>query len=312
MAVNVVTVRQGFPKLSEDDKGSRTYDVDYQITNATGIIAVNAALPQRGEFYGQTNRINSEIDRRAILKTKNVTRNPESQGTYYASCQFSTKNDDKDCTENQDDNPLNESWTLDWLFGIEQITFERDMDGVAIVNSADEVFDPPLEKPDYHLQAVIKRNVFRWDPLTAKQYLNTINEDSFSLGANPSTMFPPMTAHIIEWSASRRYYGTCLGYFETTMRIGFKETEQVANVAGVPQTVSGWNRIILDASFTTRPANGKRNGILDDKMRPLNAQVLLDGQGNELAKNADPFFHSFRQYKQIKYSGLFRSPRWQA
>lgn len=74
------------------------------------------------------------------------------------------------------DDPLNRPPEITWSFDVVERAVEKDRDDNDIVNSAGDPFDPPITDEEYRLTCTIERNVSFFDPATAYNLINTVND----------------------------------------------------------------------------------------------------------------------------------------
>lgn len=296
----IANIKKGFPHYSEDEGGIRTYDLEYDIitTAGEGVRTVALSLPQRGAFYFA----DGEIDLQAIATAPTITRDTAHNSHWFGSQTFSTKKDNTDCTENQDDDPLLEPADVTWNSAVVTELLEKDLDDKALVNAAGEPFDPPVEIDDYMLECTIVRNVADWNPLTAHRYYGKINSDQFRIDR---WTFPKETARMTQWTGKKLYHQDCSFYFQSTMRLTFRErtTHEGADV-------SGFGLQLLNAGLYEKLADGTLKEIRLKGGGQVVGPHPLDKQGLKAAKGDDPIFMMFRRYKKTNFAGLFAGIKW--
>ncbi len=291
-------IKKGFPRYSEDDEGIRTYDLDYDITTTAGegVRAVASSLPQRGAFYSA----DGEIDLQAIATAPKVTRDPKNNTHWFGSQTFSTQKK-KDCTENEDEDPLQEPAVVTWPTRVTLRGFDKDLDGNKVATSAGEPYET-TETEDYLLGCQIIRNVADWSPLAAMRYYGKMNSDTFRIDR---WTFPKETARLVAWTGQKVYHQDCTVFYQTTMQLEFLERTQHDG-----NEVSGWDLQLLDAGFSRTDNQGNLVGIRDDEGQRPSAPVRLDGFGSKALPDDADVFNRFRRIDKTNFAGLFAGIRW--
>ncbi|RMF85756.1 MAG: hypothetical protein D6744_00845 [Planctomycetota bacterium] len=78
-------------------------------------------------------------------------------------------------------NPLNRPADISYSFDVVQRVVEKDRDDNAVVNSAGDMFDPPITDEVYRFVITIERNVAATNPATVASYVNTVNSDAITV-----------------------------------------------------------------------------------------------------------------------------------
>jgi hypothetical protein len=191
--------------------------------------------------------------------------------------------------------PLLEPYTVDWLFSSCTEPIDKDKSGAALVNSAGEPFDPPIQEEFNDLVLRITRNEAAYDPALASEYKKAVNSDQF-------LWFEPYTVRCNLFEGRRIRIGN-LFYYQVNYEFIIRQDPDADG------NISGWKRRILDQGF--REKTGTDEGkptyalILDDNGTPINQPALLDGSGSKLDDAADPYYFSF-ETKPSKSFAFFR------
>lgn len=181
-------------------------------------------------------------------------------------------------------NPLERPIELSW----DGAQFERiadiDADGKPIVNSAGDLFDPPVTIDDSRPILSITRNERYFDPDLADMFRDAVNLDEW-FG------FPPETVKVAKLVA-RLTKDQDIGYFYVV------SYEFAINR-------DGWVRKILDQGFRELNGDGTATkAIVDKKGQPLSAASLLNGEGKKLAVGSEPVSLEFKTYKRVSFALL--------
>lgn len=177
------------------------------------------------------------------------------------------------------ENPLLQPPEISWDFEESNEPVYQDGDGIPILNSAGQTFDPPIELEVADPVLTITRNESSFNAAMAVLYANVVNSDSF--------WGPPGQAKMKPITASRGFKNN-IYYWRVTYRIVFRPN--------YPNGNSGWTRNILDEGRyeLKNTANGPQLIPIMNAGAPASDPVLLDGSGSVLAVGSDPIFRFVR------------------
>jgi hypothetical protein len=147
--------------------------------------------------------------------------------------------------------------------GIGVLTLAKETPSRAVVNSANEVFDPPLTEPEIRLVVVITRYVKNsvFDPERLLNYKNSINNDVIDIGG---IRIPKFCGWIKDADSSPHYSNTGRLYWEETWKIEVNPKTHI--------------RLVLDQGMKEL-IGGDLVHIKDAEGRPVTSPVRLDGAG---------------------------------
>ncbi|MBN1377863.1 MAG: hypothetical protein JXA04_01355 [Gammaproteobacteria bacterium] len=181
------------------------------------------------------------------------------------------------------EDPLNQDPIVEWLSARTHEPVDTAFDGsgsptVAIVNSANESYDPPLTKEISDKVLRITRNQENFDHDQAHQYEGAVNSDTF-WGYAPGKV------------KCKRIEGRETRVMDLVYWVVVYEFE-------IRQDSHGWQRRIRDEGYrkkTGTDSEGKPTyeTIVDDNGTPLSQTSLLDGEGQVLADSSPPVFLYF-------------------
>lgn len=163
--------------------------------------------------------------------------------------------------------PLNLPPEVSWTFSKYDWPLQRDGDGVPMVNSSSERFDPPLTVQQSRPVLTVRRNEASFSPALAALYIDSLNSDTFA-------GLPPLCAKINN-IAEQRAIDMGLTYYQVTYEVEFK--------------YDTWAMFVLDQGF--RDFSGK---LFRDPIdgSPLANATLLNGAGAALAKATSTLQHA--------------------
>lgn len=168
---------------------------------------------------------------------------------------------------------------------IVNVIADKDKDGDAIVNSAGDAFDPPVEDEDAHMVVRFRR----YYPLSAE---NDIRDKcaEFTTAVNSS---PWYGAGSREWK--------CNSITANPEAVGDEQFYAVD--FEFEHNPDSWDLSILDQGYR-RLETGVRLQIVDDNGSPPAQPVLLDGSGEVLDPADDPVFLTFRRRREKDFDLL--------
>jgi hypothetical protein len=165
---------------------------------------------------------------------------------------------------------------INWGFAVHSEMIDRDIDDVAISNSAGQTFDPPIQEDKYDLVMSVQWNRPSFNRLLAAEYIGQINSDVFY-------GFPIGTVRCVNL-AGVEIFTPYLIYYRVSMEFHIRW--------------AGWKRRILDQGWAIKTGvdgDGKPiykvNKDEDDTILP--EPVKFDGAGGILPFASDGYFLEF-------------------
>lgn len=170
-----------------------------------------------------------------------------------------------------------------------------DLAGTAVINSAGQPFDPPLEVPSSNLTFTVEayKDLAGFDP-TAKQltYQDAINDSGLLIAVTPSatTAWPAKTVRCNEYNVvSVTENGAT--YWKVTITLEIKLT--------------GWQPSVLDAGTVFLASASKPpQKIVDSKGDAHDKPIPLDGAGHPLAAGGTLVYKTFKGYETRNFAAL--------
>lgn len=256
-----------------------------------GVLAVraHASCPKRGDAYS----FGGESDSSLVCTNVSIVPKPDSFGldrskVYSITATYSNSVPSGGLGEDEED-PLDDPPIYEFDGVKYQIPATADRDGEAVVNGADEAFDPPYMIDENRSLILITRNEASFGPAVQEAYQDTVNDAAWAgLGAG--------VAKINKISARMATRGE-ISYFVVTYEIEIKW--------------QGWNPTgILAQGFKYRKAAGGQveNYIDPATGEPPASPILLALDGTKspdpLGDGALPYFHEFNFYREKDFSAL--------
>lgn len=197
----------------------------------------------------------------------------------------------------QANTPVNRAAEISWNAAGYQKATEQDKDGKAILNSAGDPFDPPIEIEQYRWVATISKNVLSV-PAWLLQYAGAVNSDTYIIdGLTIPAKGSRITGlGISEWKTDKITTGVEYRYRTISLRIEFRYELYTLKV--------------LDQGFHQKdPADStKRIPIYEDGSVELRVTTprLLDGAGSKLANpsTTNAVFLSFNVFRELPFNGV--------
>lgn len=177
-----------------------------------------------------------------------------------------------------DPNPLNEPVDIQWSFEQFQKITDRDINGTAILNSAQDPFQEPVEIDDSRPVLTVTRNEASFNSALAYQYRDAVNSTYFYGEAG--------TVKVSNISSTRQFDQQIGFYWKTTYAFHFNPM--------------GWDKVILDQGFREKVAGKKKNILVQGV--PIQESTLLNGAGAKLNVGGNPVFRTFRVYPRLPFT----------
>lgn len=185
------------------------------------------------------------------------------------------------------DNPLNQVPQYQWGFNTFERAIDYDLNGIAIVNSAGEPYDPGVMMKYAVATLNVTRNEPAYDHSYAFTFVNHVNADTF-YGVGPGYAF---CTGISGSSATFNILGLTQVYWVVNYQIEFSSFPYQPKV--------------LDAGYKewysplTRPVN-----IKDDYGNDVSRPVMLDGTGHKAAQGYNGYWRDHPVYGQANFYSL--------
>jgi hypothetical protein len=263
-----------------DDKGNWSYKRRLRlITNsvADGPVTIlnTAGVPRPYDPYVTP----SEYDFGALCKNVEPTQDPDNPYLWHVEAEYST---DTELAAWYNKDPLQRPSRTSWSTERFRKAMEKDETGAAVVNSASDPFDPPIEKDGTILVVTIERNEATFDPSLPVTYQDATNSDIW-LGYAVGNCKVESIGADEHWEDNTHYYAV----------------RYVIHVRG-----DGWLESVLDAGYSAYTTVGVKAPITDLAGRPYSSPQLLDGTGHVLPVNGNPVYINFAKYPSLPYANL--------
>lgn len=240
--------------------------VDSVMTGDEVVVATDGTttIPSRGDSY-------SALSPR--LRVQSIAADLEQPPDYQVwtvTAEYSTA----PVVENTD-NPLDLRASVSISDSVETVPWYQDINGNALTNSANETFDPPVQKDIHDATITIVRNVLFYDEVTASEYRGRVNSSSFSIRGSSSPI-AAFKAKVVSYTGQEQFSDEFTYWTETIV---------------IQTRKDGWKRRLLDHGFSTRdPISGNPLVVKDAEGYPLNEPILLNGSGQRLPVNTPAVF----------------------
>ena len=275
--------------------GIRRYTRVFRVrTNANtdegSVILAYADCPKRGDAY--------PYDADAYCRRVRAHNDDNSKIMWIVTCVYSTGDE-------LSDDPLDDPAKIEWNTEPRQKVFWKDRDGNAILNSAGDYYDPPVEGDDSRWVATVTKNLAAV-PAWVLTYKDATNSDGFTLdGVSIAVGVAKLSRIRISGWQERND----IAFRVVTMAIALDE--------------NGWAAVLLDQGFReldgcggggSGSGSGSGNGgcdegrvhIMDKNGDPVVSPVPLDGSGCAIdcPTPATAVFRTHHIHKVMAFSTL--------
>lgn len=280
MAITSITEKHSTRSFSINDTNERDYTRTFEVITddvTTGAFAVAASL---GFNIGDIYSTSTESDDLARLKncsSECVEMLGDGGTVWKVVCEFGRLSYDDSTSQN----PVFQPPEVEWSFSQFSRPTDQDAFGNPILNSSGVPFDEAVEIDDSRPLLRITRNELQFNAALAYYYKDAVNADGFFGAAAGQCKVMSIS--------SRRIYDQSFGfYWQTSYEFAFDP--------------NGFDKIILDQGYQEL-RNGELKPIMIDG-NPTNVPVLLNGQGQQVQTNGQPYFKRFKVYNRLSF-GVF-------
>ncbi len=293
MSVTAITEKEP-PRLADTTTGGKTVTRTLQAlcdskNDGPATVQAHASCPVKGSTYSY----GSESDATLVCTGVSIEPVPGDDGYPFSKvwkidATYSNQVDTASLGDDED-NPLDDPAVIEWSSSVYQVPAIVDRDGNALVNGANEAFDPPHLLEEHRPVCIITRNEATYNAAIANEYANAVNSDVFA-GIQPgyAKMLPPRARRLTRGSYT---------YWEVVYEIEISKRQY--NPTG-----------ILAQGFKYRPAAGdqEQNYIDPATNQPPSSPILLNLNGTKaddpLGNGALPVFHEFNFFPEKPF-GVF-------
>lgn len=316
--IEVNTGRTGSDSNSLDRSYKRVFQVEMDSTRADPpeVLAASAppfgALPALYSFYTPGDDPDLwDPDSWCHDRTATVKQNSR---FWEVVCSYSTKLDRPDL--NAQVSPELRPSEIEFDTITVGVPLLYDVNGLPILNSAGDLFDPPLEMEETRMLIRITRNVAfgGFDPDFYARFQNTVNSTAF-FGLK-IWQVKCRKVRSVRFFEDGTYFYRITGEFEVSYRTAPVTTIWPNEVDPLEETDTvslAWMRYVLDRGFREikkfppdpSVIAGIR-GVITDPVtkRPLTTAGLLDGAGYHLLPGDAPVFLGFRVFPQADFDEM--------
>lgn len=293
MAVVVTEVIK--PSMGVDDRGLTSYTRKFQAIFDTleeanpnaAVLAIPVAKYDAYSYGGVTDNYSRAMNLQAVP-------DPESFGEKYdITVNYSVPENIANAESGSGDGGLGRIEKA-WSFNRYTLLLSVDEDNKPIANSAGDIYPEGLEVERFMPVLSITRNETNFEPLTAYQYIGSINLDEF-YGA------PKNHARCVDASGVLKYLPNGSTYWTVSYAFEF----------GFFPHGKGWNAVILDTGFNEKIEIIKSGGGKETIKRkitlggePVSDPQKLNGKGGLLTEGQDPIFAEYRVHRYASFGAL--------
>lgn len=200
-------------------------------------------------------------DPAAVAKSRNATRRTDTRLMWEVSIRFEF---DPEEPEDPEEDPTSRPAEIDWTSSLEVEPIFKDRDGNALVNSAGDYFDPPIEFPIARWQANVQKNVSSV-PFAILDWAGAINSAPYSIDG---VSIEARKSRLVSVGISKKKRENEVDFRTITLGIEFQRDEYLLTP--------------LDQGFRFKDGTTLKDILVADsdgaEQRP-SAPVLLDGMG---------------------------------
>jgi hypothetical protein len=276
--VEVIEVGKGEGAITVRDRQESTYTRVFQVETDAPRVGPKAVIEAVPVAIGDPYETDTEADAASFARAFQARRISDDGCEWEVIVDYAPY----DVTRFEE-HPLSVPAEVSWEHVKFQETTYQDIDGVAIMNSAGDPFDPPVTRERSRPVLRVVRNEADFDPSLAHQFADKVNSDTF-FGATAGTVKsePP---------TGRRQWHPASGFFwVVSYEFQFNE--------------DGWQEKRLDEGFREVVAGDFIN-ILDDNYQPINSPRALNGSGLRLAVGGTEVILTFDLYESISFETAF-------
>lgn len=280
--------RDGDDELQRDSS-SRRYTRVFRVltslnTDGAYVVLGSASLPALGNAYPS--------DSSAWCRRRRARNESFSKRVWIVTCMYSS---DYEAEENPLDDPAEIEWDTERF----QVPMIKDViTGVAHVNAAGELFDPPAEKDDSRWTAVVSKNVVGV-PSWLRDYRDVVNDAEFTLDG--------LTIEKGCAKLSGIHIGKQQERNEVTFRV-LTMTFHIRDEGAGDDEGKEWWATDLNAGFRARsPVNfNERVDCTDRNDSPVSSPALLDEDGYQIddPEPEDATYIRSQAYREADFSAL--------
>ena len=240
----------------------------------------------------------SEHPQNSLMTVRDVSLSQDEGPTVWtATVQYSSAPYDKDDEEDEEyDEPTDKPARIKWTTTQFTKPIYKDINGEAIVNSAGDYFDPPIEIDASRWSIVVEKNLASI-PTWVLDYRNVINSSAFEV---QGLTIPRAVAKLSELAISEKQKEQDTEFYTVTFRLELATAEE-----------GDWGLQLLDQGLHEVEFSEEGGGTYTKKPITIDGEaakqpVLLDGNGIAIInpKPTDAVFLEFDGYVDKDFSVL--------
>ncbi len=265
--------RNGSGDLKSGRRYSRVFRVETNTNFDTAVEATASGTPVIGDEFPS--------DDKAFCQNVSATQESFSPRVWLVTCSFSTE---QELASNPLDDPIKFIWGTEQF----QRPYFKDRNGKAILNSAGDPFDPPVEGDDSRTTVTITQNVSSV-PAWFLLVRDKLNSAAVSIGG---ISVGTERAKIQKVSASdQKFRGN---------------TDYITIGATIHVQSESWQKSILDAGFREKSGSQMKSILNDDDKTRISSPAPLDGSGGVLSNptTTNAVFRDFDIYGTFDFNEL--------
>lgn len=296
----IVSIADVSSKAGWTPDGGRTYTAELEVLTDAPEIGGKAVVDALNLFATMTYRwpfvgTATESDERCALTSVDAEPTTGDRKQWRVTLQFQPRSWEGDqkgpVDEDGNRDPFQARPTLRTRSEVEEIAALKDRDGVPILNTAGDPFDPPLPRNRRTIVFEITRLERYFDPDLIDQYEDAVNATEW-LGR------PAESFKVLSITGDCNWVDDVGGYAWTVVyTIGYRKPVETS--AG---PVSGWADLVLNAGLRQKVAGARKQITVDNA--PVASPVPLKADGTAAAPADDPVYLTFKLCQTADFDEL--------
>ncbi len=189
----------------------------------------------------------------------------------------------------KDQNPLEMPIEVSWSLRDHELVLDIDANGVPVLNTAGDPYDPPLVIDDPRLCMTVVRNEPTFNLSYVLQYRNAVNSDPFA-------GFNPLYCKVLNIASRSQWHQDAGWYYQTTYDFEFLSPK-------VGDGGNGYRPQVLSQGMRAISAVSGKIYHITLKGVPVNQPMLLDQNGYfNVTNRPKPYWQVFQAYPELPFA----------
>lgn len=239
----------------------------------------------------------------ALFCKSRVARQQTGEGVaancWLVTCEYDNSLSEEDAEDSQE-TPLERRVKFHIEFSSATKVLDRREDGIPIVNTVGDPFDPPLDDEDDRFVLVAKKNYAASDLNSLMQlmadYRNSVNSDTFR-------GLPPGSWRFVVPQMTELQSENGVEFYTVSWRFEAKDEYEISDPSTVEGSPEPWDRVVLNTGYnalTEANMDDTKHALLDKEPRKLKA----DGTVFEESDSPNYYYRTFKTKKRRPFSAI--------